>query len=287
MNLPLDGIAAFLAVLRTGSLSGAARRLGLAQPTVRAQVADLERRLGAPLFTRSRSGLAPTERARGLRARAEAVEAAAAAFGRAASGAPGAISGRVRLTASRVMAALVLPEILAPLLAAAPGLTVELAATDAVEDLTRAEADIALRLAEPRQAALVAKRLRPVALGVFATAGIVAEHGPPADAADLLGRYPFVSEDRGRRIAEGLAGAGLPVPARVAIATDDDVAAALAVGAGLGAGILQVRIGGRMGLTRLLPDLGFALPLWAAMHEDLRPSAPVRAVFEHLAAELG
>ncbi len=287
MNLPLDGIAAFLAVLRTGSLSGAARRLGLSQPTVRAQVADLERRLGTPLFTRSRTGLSPTDRARELGGRAEAVEAAAESFARAATGASAALDGRVRITTSRVMAALVLPGVLAPLLTAAPGLTVELAGNDAVEDLTRQDADIAIRLTEPGQAALVARKLRAVELGFFAAPALVARIGVPADAADLMARYPFVSEDRGRRIASGLVAAGLSLPARVALATDDDVAAIGAVEAGLGAGIAQVAIGTAKGLVRLLPEHRFELPLWAAMHEDLRTSRRVRAVFDHLVQAFG
>jgi DNA-binding transcriptional LysR family regulator len=286
MNLPPGHITAFLAVLRAGSLSGAARALGLSQPTVRLQIADLEHRLATPLFTRTRTGLAPTERALDLRARAEAVEAAAEAFLRSASGSASLVEGRVRLTASRVMAVHVLPGVLASLTARYPGLTVELAATDSVEDLTRQDADVALRLTEPRQAALVIRKLQPVKLGFFAAASLIARHGDPKTSTEMLTQLPFVFEDRLRRIAEGLAASALPLPAHVALATDDDLAQIAAIEAGMGVGIMQVGIGAAKGLQRLLPDLGFELPLWVAMHEDLRPSLRVRAVFDHLVTEL-
>jgi DNA-binding transcriptional LysR family regulator len=286
MNLPPSHIAAFLAVLRSGSLSGAARTLGVSQPTVRGQIADLERRLSTPLFTRTRTGLAPTDRALALWGRAEAVEAAAEAFLRSASGAADAVAGRVRLTASRVMATHVLPKILAPLTGRFPGLTVELAATDVIEDLTRQDADLALRLTEPRQAALVIRKLRPVRLGFFASAAMVDRCGLPDGPNDLMARLPFVFEDRLRRIVEGLAAQGLPMPSRVALSTDDDLAQIGAIEAGIGAGIIQVGIGEAKGLQRLLPEMSFDLPLWVAMHEDLRPSARVRAVFDHLVSEL-
>jgi DNA-binding transcriptional LysR family regulator len=286
MNLPSSHIAAFLAVLRSGSLSGAARLLGLSQPTVRLQIADLEHRFATPLFTRTRTGLAPTERALGLRERAEAFEAATEAFARAASGAADAVDGRVRLTAPRVMATHVLPGVLSTLTARLPQLTIELAATDAVEDLTRQDADLALRLAEPRQAALILRKLRPIRLGFFASSAFVARHGMPDTTGDLMARLPFVFEDRGRRIADGFAQAQLPLPAHVAFATDDDVVQIGALEAGIGVGIVQVGIGTSKGLLRLLPKLEFDLPMWVVMHQDLRRSARVRAVFDHLVAEL-
>jgi DNA-binding transcriptional LysR family regulator len=287
MKMSPSQITAFLAVLRSGSLSGAARELGRSQPTVRGQIADLERRLATPLFTRSRTGLTPTARALDLRGRAEAVEAAAEAFARSASGPEGQIVGHVRLTASRVMATHVVPRVMSPMTARYPQLTIELAATDRVEDLTRQDADIALRLTEPRQSALIIRKLRPVRLGFFAAPCLVARYGQPAVPADLMACMPFVFEDRGRRITEGLAASGLPFPVHVALATDDDLAQIAAVEAGIGSGIVQIGVAESMGLARLLPDLSFDLPLWAAMHEDQRPSARVRAVFDHLVGALG
>src|ERR1700755_1096356 len=98
----------FLAVLREGSLSGAARRLGLAQPTVRGRIADLEQGLGVALFTRAPDGLVPTQAALGLRQHCDGVEIAAAAFARGATQGS-EVEGLVRVSASDMIAVEVLP----------------------------------------------------------------------------------------------------------------------------------------------------------------------------------
>lgn len=287
MNLPLSSwhlIATFLAVMRAGSLSGAARSLGLSQPTARRQIEELERLLGTALFLRTPGGMEPTAQALALRRPAETVEAAGGAFARAAFDVAG-VAGIVRLTCSRVFGTEVLPPILAPLIAGAPGLTIELAATNATEDLLRHQADIAVRMTEPTQGALIARRVKAVPLGFFAHPDLVARLGPPTDFADFAARYPFVTEDRGRQVAEGLAAAGLPSPSWSALRSDDDVVQLAAVRAGVGAGIAQIALA--RGLTRLFPETAFGLNVWLVMHEDQRNVARIRAVFDHLVAALG
>src|SRR5581483_646789 len=125
----------FLAVLREGSLSGAARRLATTQPTLGRHVAQLEAALGVALFTRSPSGLMPSAAALSLVPHAEAMEASAAAVLRAVSGAAGGASGTVRITASEIVGAEVLPPILATFRHHHPGITLELALTNRTEDL--------------------------------------------------------------------------------------------------------------------------------------------------------
>src|SRR5271154_908245 len=100
---------AFLAVLRDGTLSGAARELGLTQPTLGRQIAELERQLGTALFVRSPRGLVPTDAARDIAPHAEAMAAAAGSMMRAASGGAGDAAGVVRITASEIIGAEVLP----------------------------------------------------------------------------------------------------------------------------------------------------------------------------------
>src|SRR6188768_638664 len=111
---------AFLAVMREGSLSAAARRIGIAQPTVRRRIEALEAQLGAPLFTRSPSGLLPTDRAHALSEQAAAMAMAADAFVRLASAEAHELAGTVRIAASDVIAVEVLPAILAGLARAHP-----------------------------------------------------------------------------------------------------------------------------------------------------------------------
>ena len=136
----------FLGVLREGSLSGAARALGITQPTVGRHVAALEEALEVVLFTRSQVGLLPTEVALALRTHAEAMESTAASLQRAASGQGEGVRGVVRVSTSEVVAVEVLPPIVAKLREAHPALKVELVSTNRVQDLLRREADIAVRM---------------------------------------------------------------------------------------------------------------------------------------------
>ncbi len=158
----------FAALLAEGSLSGAARALGLTQPTVARHLDQLEAALGRRLFLRSPRGLSPTDAARAMAPAAAAMVAAAAALRRAAADEAGTVAGTVRISASEVFAAERLPPILAALRARHPGLAVEVVASNASEDLLRRDADIAVRMFDPVQSALVARRLGDVELGLHA-----------------------------------------------------------------------------------------------------------------------
>ena len=139
----------FLGVLRNGSLSRAARATGLTQPTIGRHVVALEEALGVGLFTRSPSGLMPTAAALALLPHAAAMEAAAEALLRSASGAAEEARGTVRLTASEIMGTEVLPAMLAGFRERHPGIVVELALTDLTQDLLRRDADLAVRMSRP------------------------------------------------------------------------------------------------------------------------------------------
>ena len=138
-----DHYRSFLAVLDEGSLSRAARALGLTQPTLARHIEQLEIALAAPLFTRSPRGLLPTEAAATLAPNARAMASAAAAAQRVVSGAREAIEGAVRVTASQVVAAEVLPAILRDLRKKHPALSFEIVASNQPADLLRRDADIA------------------------------------------------------------------------------------------------------------------------------------------------
>ena len=170
---------AFLAASRGGSLSAAARSLGLTQPTLGRQIAALEGLLGLPLFTRSPDGLRPTERALSLLPHAEAMAAAAASLLRAASGPEDALQGRIRLAASEAMGGLVLPSMLARFRNAHPGIDIELSLSDRNEDILRHDADLAVRNTIPTQAALISLRVGEVPVRLFAHEDYVRRHGAP------------------------------------------------------------------------------------------------------------
>src|SRR5882724_1207010 len=176
-----------LAVIEERSLSGAARALGLTQPTVGRHIDALEQAVGFQLFTRSQLGLAPTEAAQELRPYAEALAATAASLLRVASAERGAVRGAVRLTASETVGAEVLPPILTDLREQYPELVIELILSNAMEDLLHREADIAVRMAKPSQGALLAKHLGPIDVGLHAHRRYLGRYGTPMRLEQLAG----------------------------------------------------------------------------------------------------
>ncbi|VUD71640.1 LysR family transcriptional regulator [Methylobacterium symbioticum] len=276
----------FLAVLDGGSLSDAARRLGLAQPTVRRRIEALERALGTALFTRSPNGLAATEQARVLAEYVRSMARASDAFVRAASDPPGRIGGTVRITASEFVGITLLPRMLAPLRRAHPDLRVELALSNAAADMLGQEADIAVRMSQPSQDALVAKRVGTIPLCFFAHRGYVAWRGSPADLA-ALAAHDLIGPDRASADLALLASLA-PTMARAAVAirTDSHVAQHAAIRAGLGIGVLQEPVGrADPCLVPVLPGLVLhRLETWIVTHEDLRGTPRVAVTFDHLVA---
>lgn len=279
-----EGQRAFLAVLETGSLSGAARRLRMAQPTVRRRIDDLEAGLGAALFTRSPNGLTPTPAAMQLAEHARAMAAAAEAFTRAASAEAAAETGTVRITASEIIAIEVLPPIIADLQRRRPGLVIELGVSNRNEDLLRREADIAVRMAPPRQEALLARRIGAIALGLHGHRRLIEAHGLPTSLEALRG-LPFVGFERETPFIEVLRGRGMDVRREdFSFRSDSDVAMLAAVRAGVGFGVCQIA------LARRSPDLvpvlenafRFDLETWIVMHEDLKGVRRMRLVFDAL-----
>lgn len=278
-----------LGVLREGSLSGAARALGIAQPTVGRHVAALEAALGLALFTRSQTGLIPTEAALALRGHAQAMESTAAALERVAASYGDGVRGVVRVTASEVIGIEVLPAVVAALRERHPDLKVELVLSNSVQDLLQREADVAVRMTAPRQDQLVARHVGAIELGLHASAAYLQRHGTPASLEEL-GSHVLIGYDRLPPFARA-ALRRWPWFGRdhIALRTDSDVAQLALIRAGAGIGICQAALARRTpGLVRLLPE-AFALPFdtWVTMHEDLRDSPRCRVTFDALVEALG
>jgi DNA-binding transcriptional LysR family regulator len=278
----------FLAVMREGSLSAAARALGMSQPSLGRHMRELESTLGAALFARSPQGLAPTELARELVPHAQAMAAAAAALQRAASPGRGELSGTVRLAASEIIGGEVLLPMLAVFRERHPGIVIELVLSNDAADLLRRDADLAVRMVRPTQAALVARHVGRVELGLFAHRRYLDAHGVPATLAELAG-HALIGFDTEAPYVRRLRPAGVPYGREhFALRTDSDLAALAALRAGYGIGITQANLArDDPRLVRLLPDaLSVPLDTWVVMHEDLRPNLGVRRLFEHLAGAL-
>jgi DNA-binding transcriptional LysR family regulator len=274
----------FLSVLIEGSLSGAARALGVAQPTVGRHVAALEKSLGVALFTRSQIGLMPTEAALSLRSYAETMQSTAAALERAAASQGTGVRGTVRVTASDVIGVEVLPPIIASLRDEHPDLVLELVLTDRMQDLLRREADIAVRMARPRQELLVARRVGQIELGLHAHQRYLSRYGTPNTLADLA-NHALIGFDQTTAFIRS-AGKGLSGWRREAFAmrTDNNLAQLALIRCGAGIGVCQAAIARRDdSIIRLFPrHFSLQMETWITMHEDLRNSPRCRVAFDAL-----
>ncbi len=279
----------FLSVMTEGSLSAAARKLGLTQPTLGRHIDQLEADLRVPLFTRSQSGLIPTQAARELLPHAQAMASAADALVRASSGADAEERGTVRLTASVVIGGEVLPPILTAFRERHPHIAVELVLSDQTQDLLRRDADIAVRMVRPAQEALVARRIGRVGLGLHAHRRYLDKHGTPQTLDDVA-RHALIGFDKETAVVQSLRRLGLTLTREMfALRCDADLAQLAALRAGFGLGVCQ------FGIARRDPDLvpvltnvfKFEIEMWLAMHKDLRGTKRMRLLFDHLAEGLG
>ena len=273
----------FLAVLDHGSLSAAARALNLTQPTLGRHIDALEASLGLKLFTRSFDGFAPTDAALALRPYAAGLKDTAAALLRAAISQGQGVRGTVRITASEVVGVEVLPPVLASLRQSHPELVVELVVSNEVGDLLRREADIAVRMVQPTQGALIARRVGSIELGMHGRADYLARCGTPRSMDELL-RHSLIGFDReDARIRRMTADLGPFDRSIFAFRADSDLAQLAAIRAGFGLGVCQVGLARRDGLVRVLPRLfSFRLDTWVAMHADLRDSPRCAVTFAAL-----
>jgi DNA-binding transcriptional LysR family regulator len=278
----------FLEVARDGSLSGAARKLALTQPTVGRHIDALETALGLSLFSRSPQGLTATPAALELVGHAEAMAAASAALRRTASSGTQADRGTVRIAASEMIGCEVLPPILARFRAMYPGIVLELALSNRNEDLLRRDADIAVRMVRPRQKSLLARRIGKTAIGFYAHRDYLKRYGIPKTIAELE-KHCLIGFDQDARSLQRLG----PLPQEVTrdhfgFRCDSDPAQFAALRAGVGIGGCQHHIARRF--DELVPVLAkairFELEVWIAMHEDMKSTARVRMLFDHLAAGL-
>lgn len=277
----------FLAVLRSGSLSGAAKLLGIAQATARRRLELLERSLGLSLFTRTPTGLTPTASARRLIPHVESMAIAAQAFNRMASAETEVDRGTVRLTCGELLGVEVLPGLLRDFHHSHPGLKLQLSINDPLEDIARQQSDIAVRLMRPVGAEIVTRRVGTLRVGLHASAECLARYGEP-DSLETLRRGPLIGPDRRSADVRRLVETGLcEADQHFAIATDNHLAQLSALKAGLGFGLCPTNIARTHGLIEVLSDsFRFEVDVWIAMHGDLRKTRRIAQTFEVLGQAL-
>ncbi|MFF7859957.1 MULTISPECIES: LysR family transcriptional regulator [unclassified Pseudomonas] len=277
----------FLAVLRSGSLSGAAKLLGIAQATARRRLDHLEHALGVSLFTRTPQGLTPTAGAQRLIEHVEAMDLAAQTFNRMASSEASMDHGTVRLTCGELLGIEVLPGLLRSFHYEHVGLKLELSISDALEDIARLQSDIAVRLMRPNEADITVRRVGSLRIGIHASAGCLERYGNPASLLSLR-QGPLIGPDRRSADLRRYVDAGLcDADQHFAIASDHHLAQLAALKAGLGFGLCPAQIAKSHGLVHVLPqDFGFEIEVWIAMHNDLRKINRIAQAFEVLGEQL-
>jgi DNA-binding transcriptional LysR family regulator len=287
-NLDWNQLKAFLETAETGSLSAAARKLGLTQPTLSRQVAAIEQHMGVTLFERVGKTMALTPTGLDLLEHARTMGAAAEALRLAATGRSEAVGGVVSVSATDAVAAHLLPPLLRQLRGQEPGIAIEVISSNAISDLLRREADIAIRHVKPEQPELIARLIREATASFFASEDWVKIHGHPSSAEDAA-KHAFVGADRSGQYLGYLRQHGLPLTeANFSCYAEHSMASWSLVRHGMGIGAMMDDIAhGTPGIVRVLDDVApVRFPIWLVTHRELRTSRRIRVVFEALAKGL-
>ncbi len=279
---------AFLVTAEEGSLSAAARALGMAQPTLGRQVDALEQELKLVLFERVGRGLTLTPSGLELLDHVRAMGDAASKVSLSAAGQSQSIEGLICIAASETYALHILPPIIAKLRRLEPGINIEIVASNTPSDLRRREADIAIRNFRPSEPDLIAKKIRDVPARLYATPQYIENIGNPKLPYDLR-NAEFINIDNTGALITGLGAIGISVTkANFPVMTESYNVMWELVKQGVGIGILDGNIGDAEPLVeRVLPDMEpMMFPIWLVAHRELNTSRRIRMVFDLLATSL-
>lgn len=279
---------AFLATAEAGSLSAAARRLGLTQPTLGRQVTALEDELGLILFQRTARSMQLTNAGRDLLAEAQKMGAAAMRISMLAHGRAQSLDGQISVTASDMMSAYVLPDIMLRLRSIAPRLRINVVAANDIRDILKREADIAIRHVRPDQPDLIARLVRDATGHLYASKAYLAARGTPRSVKDLAS-HDFISFGDDARLIEALAAQGIPVAAdNMRSGSTSGITTWELVRRGFGILPMSDDIAAQFpDVVQVLPDHpAITFPIWLVTHRELHTSRRIRLVFDLLAEML-
>ena len=280
---------AFLTTAETGSLSAAARILGLTQPTLSRRVAALEEDLGVTLFERVGKSLILTDAGERLLVHARAMGEAAETFKLAAVSGAQTLEGRVRISAVDAYCGYILPEILEEVRIAAPNLSIDIISTHVRSDLQRREADIAIRHVRPQTDELIGKLVLETRSGFYASRSWVERHGMPASRADLSPACLIGYKDR-EESAAFFSSVGFPaLPEDFLITSENSFVQWELVKRGWGVGQMLREVAARTeNIVELFTDTEpVRVPVWLLSHRELHSSRRIRLVFDLLAEKIG
>jgi DNA-binding transcriptional LysR family regulator len=284
-SLDWNLLRAFFETADAGSLSAAARKLGLTQPTLSRQVAAIEGWLGVTLFERVGKRMVLTSTGLDLLEHARAMGSAAQELALAASGRSQAVDGMVSISASDAVAAYLLPRAIRRIREVAPRIVIEVVSSNALSDIRRREADIAVRHVSSTHQDLIARLLREATASFYASESWVAAHGHPRTAEEAA-PHDFIGADRSGRFLDYLRAHGLPLTtANMALHSENSVTAWALVREGLGIGVMMDDVAAvTPGVVRVLDELPpVRFPIWLVTHRELRTARRIRVVFDVLA----
>ena len=287
-NFDWNKTKALLVVAEEGSLSGAARRLGVAQPTIGRQIASLEQELGVTLIDRTGHGVILTEAGLALAEHTGMMAEGARRIALTASGNAQAIEGTVRITATEGGCVHYLAPIIAELHEQEPGIRIELIGTDEVRDLSKREADIALRTLRPTTPDLYVRMVREDVGRLYASKTYLDRWGRIDEVEDIRSAK-LIGFDNNAPVVAGLNAAGVPVDdSNFVILTSSYLAMWEMVKAGVGGGLNLESIGDEEPtVERILPFMpGLPVQFWLVTHKELKTSRRIRLVFDFLADRL-
>lgn len=282
-SLNWDDLRIALAVADAGSLAGAARTLRVQHSTVLRRLDALERRLGARLFERHRHGYAPTDAGELLTEQARRMRPAIDDVQRRILGRDTHLSGTVRVNTAYIVMQHLLPEPLAAFARAHPGIEVEVAESSVVADLSRREAEIALRLSRQVPEHLVGRQLGTVRFAVYALRGAKGLPQKRQPIERLAESAPWIGFERDRRTRFFDRWMTETVPAeRVRLRVDLLQSVLAMLHTGLGVGLLPLFAAAREPALVAVSDPIDAIetPLWLLTHPDLRRTARVRVFMQ-------
>ncbi len=282
-------LQSFSAVVETGSLSGAARKLGQSQPTIGRHVKQLELALGVDLFSRAPRGLIPTVAGLEIAAMTRDMQSAATRLRLIADGKAGDLNGTIRITASVVTSHFLLPKIVADMRQAMPEIQIELVPSDTTENLIFREADIAVRMYRPTQLDVITKHICDQPMAVYATKSYLDRMGRPETLEDAA-RLDFVGFDKSDLIIRMMTDLGLETTRDFfAVRCDQQAVHWELVRAGCGLGGAQTIVGDAdPTMERILEGQIQlqALPIWLTAPQALHSNARIRAVWDYLSEAL-
>ena len=283
-----DDLKHFLAVARSGSLTEAARALKASAATVGRHIDALETRLGARLFEHRSTGYVLTELGRSIMIRAEQAEAAVLAVEREVQGVDRRLSGKVRVATTEDISAMVVVPALPEFRAQHQGIEIEILGRIDLSNLTRRDADIALRTVRPERGDLLIRRIGAVDLGVYCSRSYAEAHSLGEGAVDFAQVEIITWVEEMAMLRGGPWLAERAADSVVALRVNTTRLLFDACRAGLGLAVLPCFGADREpDLVCLMPpEQVLSVEAWVVMHRDLAQTARVRAVAEFL-AELG